>query len=336
MGLASWLAASILLMGFLPAEAVATNRLDDIRARGTLNCGIWPYLPGFATEHDGRYIGFDVDICRAVAAAIFGDATKVAFVKLEHLKQFTERNDVDVVVRRLTWTLSREMATGMIFGPVTFYDGQGFMVLKNSGIKTVLQLTSERVCVINLERHAETLYNYARDGGPKIQIVRVESDQEAEEALRRGRCRAYSADVSWLAAARSGFLDGLGRYDILSDQISKEPLAPLMRVEDAELVKLVRWTIFAMVEAEELGLSSQNIDFIKSSSSRVRSFMSIHPGSRVALGTGDWVRAIIVGVGNYGEVFDRNLGAASSIKLDRGLNRLWSQGGLMYAPPLDR
>jgi general L-amino acid transport system substrate-binding protein len=139
-----------------------------------------------------------------------------------------------------------------------------------------------------------------------------------------------------LAVARADFSDGLMRYDILPDQISKEPLAPLMRAEDAELLQVVRWTIFSMIEAEELGLNSLNIDSGKSSSSRVRSFLAIHPGSRVALGAGGWARAIIAGVGNYGEVFDRNLGAGSSIKLDRGLNRLWSQGGLVYAPPLER
>lgn len=338
-GSASWLAACVLLIGPLigvsSAEA-ATNRLADIRARGTLNCGIWPYVPGFAIERDGRYTGFDVDICRAVAAAILGDATKVEFVTLSHVTQFAQRKDLDLAVRRLTWTLSREMASGTVFGPITYYDGQGFLVPKNSGIKNVSQLTGERICVINRERHPATLYDYFRDSGREIQIVRVESDKDAEEAMRRNRCRAYSADISWLAAARSSFLNGLTRYEILPEQISKEPLAPLMRVEDTELVQLVRWTIFTMIEAEELGLSSRNIDSIKSSSSRVRSFMSIHPGSRVALGAGDWVRAIIAGVGNYGEVYDRNLGADSSIRLERGLNRLWSQGGLVYAPPLDR
>lgn len=335
MGSAGWLAAC-LLIGISSAEAADTSRLADIRARGTLNCGIWPYVPGFAIERDGRYAGFDIDICRAVAAAIFGDATKVGFVTLAHVKQFAERKDIDLVVRRLTWTPRRERAGGVVFGPIIYYDGQGFLVPKDGGIRNVSQLTGGRICVINMERHPETLYNYSRDSGREIRSVLVESDKDAEEAMRRDRCVAYSADISWLAAARSGFLNGLTRYEILPDQISKEPLAPLMRAEDTELVQLVRWTIFAMIEAEELGLSSQNINSMKSNSSRVRSFMGIHPGSRVALGAGDWVRAIIAGVGNYGEVFDRNLGADSSIKLERGLNRLWSDGGLVYAPPLDR
>jgi general L-amino acid transport system substrate-binding protein len=335
-GYASWLVACVLLIGIRSADAAATDRLADIQARGTLNCGIWPYVPGFAMEHDGRYVGFDVDICRAVAAAILGDATRVRFITLADVKQFAERDDVDLVVRRLTWSLSREGASGMTFGPITFYDGQGFLVPKSSGIRRASQLAGERICVTDVERHPETLYNFFRGSGREIQLIFVENDKQAEEAMRGNRCRAYSADMSWLAAARSGFLDGLTRYDILSDQISKEPLAPLMRAQDTELVQLVRWTIFSMIEAEELGLSSHNIDAVKSSSSRVRSFLGIHPGSRVALGAGDWVRAIIGGVGNYGEVYDRNLGAGSSIQLDRGLNRLWSQGGLLYAPPLDR
>jgi general L-amino acid transport system substrate-binding protein len=332
---ASLLFASVLSVG-IASDAAATSRLGDIEARGTLNCGIWPYVAGFASARNGEYFGFDVDICRAVAAAILGDATKVRFVKLENIRQFAERNEIDLVVRRLTWTLSRETANGMAFGPVTFYDGQGFLVPKQSGIERASELAGERLCVKNSERHPGTLYNYFRDMHHDIQLVLVESDKEAEEAMRGGRCRAYSADVSWLAAARSTFVDGLTRYKILADEISKEPLAPLMRAGDTELVQLVRWTIFSMIEAEELGLSSQNIDTGKPSSSRVRSFLSIHPGSHVALGAGNWVRAIIAGVGNYGEVFDRNLGEDSSIKLDRGLNRLWTQGGLMYAPPLDR
>jgi general L-amino acid transport system substrate-binding protein len=336
-GTTGWLVTSVLLIGIpSPGAAGDGNRLADIQARGTLNCGVWPYVPGFAIERDGRYVGFDIDVCRAVAAAILGDPAKVRFVTLADVKQFTERNDIDLAIRRLTWTLRRETATGMTFGPITFYDGQGFLVAKYSGIKSVSQLTGERVCVINMDRHPETLYNHFRAHNRDIQVILVDGDKEAEEAIRGNRCRAYSADVSWLAAARSNFVDGLTRYEILSEQVSKEPLAPLMRAKDTGLVEVVRWTVYAMIEAEELGLNSYNIDIVDSSSPWVRSFLSIHPDSRVALSAGKWVRAIIVGVGNYGEVFDRNLGAGSPIKLDRGLNRLWSQGGLMYAPPLDR
>jgi general L-amino acid transport system substrate-binding protein len=223
----------------------------------------------------------------------------------------------------------------MTFGPVTFYDGQGFLVPRESGIRGVSQLSGERICVIDAEHHPTTLHDYFEDRGQTVRLVLVESDAQAEDALRDKRCRAYSADISWLAAARYGFRDGVSRFEILPDSISKEPLAPLLRAQDTELVQLVRWTIFAMIEAEELGLDSHNIRADRRRSSRVRAFLRIHPGSQVAPGARNWVTAIIAGVGNYGEMFDRNLGASSPIKLDRGLNRLWSQGGLLYAPPLE-
>jgi general L-amino acid transport system substrate-binding protein len=316
------LSACFLRIAGASTAAAAENRLAEIQARGVVNCGIWPYVPGFATERDGRYVGFDVDICHAVAAAVLGDATKVSFVMVQDIKQFSEHKDIDLAVRRLTWTVSRETQNGMAFGPVTFYDGQGFLVARDSGIKSASQLAGERICVIDIERHPDTLYRYFHDSGRKVRIVLVESDKEAEEAMRDNRCRAYSADVSWLAAARSGFAEGPARYEILPDQISKEPLAPLMRAQDVELLQMVRWTIFSMIQAEELGLTSRNVDS-----------HNIDTGSDPSQAR---LRAIVAGVGNYGEVFERNLGADSAIKLDRGLNRLWSQGGLLYAPPLDR
>lgn len=318
------------------AGAGPANRLASIQARGMLNCGIWPYVPGFAMRSAGREVGFDVDICRAVAAAIFGDPGKIRFIEVADLEQFAGRNDVDLAVRRLSWTLDRERAHHVAFGPVTFYDGQGFLLLAQSEISHAGELVGQRVCVLNRERHPANLISYFHDAGHDIQAVLVESDPEAEEALRSHRCRAYSADVSWLAAARSTFRDGVARYRILPDQISNEPLAPLVRATDIELLQVVRWTIFSMIQAEELGLDSHNIGSLESSSSRVRSFLNVHPNSRVALGAGAWVRAIIAGVGNYAEVFDRNLGAHSPIQLDRGPNRLWTQGGLLYSPPLDR
>jgi general L-amino acid transport system substrate-binding protein len=329
-------AACLLMSVILSCAAAPGNRLGEIRSRGFVNCGIWPHVPGFASQSDGRYIGFEIDLCRAVAAAVFGDASRIRFFELSHVTQFAERKDVDLAVRRLTWTLSREAATDMVFGPIVFHDGQGFLVAKGGGVESVSQLAGERICVINMERHPATLYQHFLDSGHEIETILVENDDAAEDALRTGRCRAYSADVSWLAAARSGFEDGLTLYEILTDRISKEPLAPLMRAEDTDLAQLVRWTIFTMIEAEELGLSARTIDSAEQGSSRVRAFLNIHPGVRVVLGPGAWVRGVVGEVGNYGEVFERNLGGDSAIGLDRGLNRLWSQGGLMYAPPLDR
>jgi len=313
-----WLLSCVLWIAATTAAPAATDRLAEIRARGTLICGIWPHVPGFAMERGGRYTGFEVDVCRAVAAAIIGDADKVGFVPLASIAQFASRPDIDLAIRRLTWTLGREAASGTNFGPVVFYDGQGFLVPKDGGIHDIAQLAGERVCVIDQERHPETLDRYFRDNGRGVQLVPVASDSAAEQALRSHRCRAYSADLSWLAAARAGFPSGLARFDLLPGLISKEPLAPLLRAEDAGLLRLVRWTIYTLIEAEELGISSRNVGV---AGSRL-------PDARA--------RAIIAAVGNYGEVYDRNLGVGSPIRLDRGLNRLWNQGGLMYAPPLDR
>jgi general L-amino acid transport system substrate-binding protein len=318
------------------SSSADANRLADIQSRGTLNCGIWPYVPGFAVTRDGREVGFDVDLCRAVAVAILGDPEKVRFLTLADVKQFAKRNDIDLVVRRLTWTPAREAENGVAFGPVTFYDGQGFLVPRQGGISRAADLAGERICVMAGERHVGVLQSYFHDRGREVQAVLIESDRQAQESMDSHRCRAYSADISWLAAARSTFPDGVTRYEILPERISKEPLAPMMRARDAELLQVVRWTIFTMIQAEELHIDSHNIRTFDLSSPRVGSFLNVHPGSHVVLGAGEWVRGIVAGVGNYGEMFDRNLGMGSAIKLDRGLNKLWTQGGLMYSPPLDR
>jgi general L-amino acid transport system substrate-binding protein len=324
------------LLAVICADAQAsTNRLSEIRSRGELICGIWPNVPGFAVAHGDIYAGFDIDICRAVAAAIFGNAAKVAFRAVANIEQFRQDNDIDLVARRLTWTLGREATSGMTFGPITFYDGQGLLVRKNRKITSIAQLAGDRLCVLNTEHQPETLFDYFKDYGRETQLILVENDVQAEAALRQNRCAAYSADISWLAAARSGFEHGVLRYDILPQVISKEPLAPMMRTEDSDLIRVVRWTVFAMLEAEELGVTSQNINQT-APSSRLRRFLNARPDAEVAPGGGAWVHAIIAGVGNYAEVFDRNLGSNSPIRLERGFNRLWIDGGLMYAPPLDR
>jgi general L-amino acid transport system substrate-binding protein len=326
----------ILLLGTASGQAATTSRLAEIEARGTLNCGIWPYVPGFAVERKGQYVGFDVDICRAVAAGILGDATKVNFITLATVQQFSDRREIDLAVRRLTWTLSRETGNGVAFGPVTFYDGQGFLVPGDSRIEKASQLAGAPICVMGGDGHPEALWDYFRSAGHTIELVVVGSDQEAREAIRSKRCAAYSADVSWLAAARTTLEDGATRFRILPDQIAKEPLAPLVRAEDGTLLQLVRWTIFTLIEAEELGISSHNVNARVPDSARARAFLKIHPPGTTVRGAGEWARTIVSEVGNYGEIFDRNLGAGSSIDLDRGLNRLWTQGGLLYAPPLER
>lgn len=182
--LTSWLIACLFSIE-ASAGAAPSNRIAEIRVRGELSCGVWPYVAGFSIKRNDDYTGFDIDICRAVAAAVFGDATKVKFVTLANVKEFTQRNDIDLVVRRLTWTPSRETATGFEFGPIVFYDGQGFLIPKNSGIESIAQFNGDRLCVLNMERHPETLFNYLKDNGRDIQLVLVENDEEAAEALEK-------------------------------------------------------------------------------------------------------------------------------------------------------
>jgi general L-amino acid transport system substrate-binding protein len=310
------------------------DRLTDIRSRGELHCGIWPEVTGFAVKSGNSYQGFDIDFCRAMAASVFADAAKIKFVPVESVAALRERSDVDLVIRRLTWTLPREGEAHASFGPIIFFDGQGFLVEKSSGITNAAQLGNGPICVIDSERHPQNLWNYLHDHGRDNQLVLVSDNEQAEKALDAKRCTAYSADVSWLAAARAGFSGGLSRYAILADTISKEPLAPMFRVEDAEFARLVRWTIFAMIEAEEAGVTSRNID-ASPRSIRAQKLLAVRPDVDVAAAAGTWVRHIISSVGNYGEVYERNLGANSTLRLERGVNRVWTEGGLLYALPLE-
>jgi general L-amino acid transport system substrate-binding protein len=320
-----------LSMCLLQPLQAAPSRLSDIRSRGALNCGIWPHVAGFSMVREGTYSGFEVDICRAVAAAIFADATKIKFTEMASVGQFKQLSSVDLVVRRLTATPDREAKTGTVFGPVVFYDGQGFLVRRSAGIDSLAQL--HRVCVRDVEGSPRKLLDYFRDSGVEMRLTLVSSDQEAQQALQDERCEAYSADQSWLAAARVGFTGGAESYALLPPIISKEPLAPLIRAEDTDLMQVLRWTFYAMVNAEELGVSSTNLASMAAKSARVRELLRSRPPADVLLAPGA-LSSILTEVGNYGEVFDRNLGAASAVKLDRGLNRLWIDGGLLYAPPL--
>lgn len=326
---------AVLLFARNAQAQCCSDRLGEIRSRGVLNCGVWPEVPGFSSEHRGSYVGFDIDICHAIAAAIFADAAKVNFVPLEHIEQFKQRDDVDLVVRRLTWTMSREARANVTFGPIMFYDGQGFLVPRSRGITTSAELAAGPICVLNKERHPETLLNFLEDRHRNNKLVLVGNDREAEQALARDRCEAYSADISWLAAARAGFAQGVAHYVILPDTVSKEPLAPVMRTGDVEFAHWVRWTLFFIIEAEEVGVTSGNFNSLGPRSIRVRRLLASSPGKEVAADAERRTSAILNSVGNYGEMFERNLGVDSPLKLDRGLNRLWINGGLVYAPPLD-
>ncbi len=332
-GAALVLILAVVLPG--PVDA-AQGRLQAIEARGHLTCGVSPGVAGFAEiDRDGHAHGFDVDICRAVATAILGDPDAVRFVPAATVSQFRNDPDIDLVVRRLTWTLTREASPGLLFGPIVFFDGQGFLAPAASGIRTVRDLDGKRVCVDSGEDWAGNLGRFARTRRLDIRMVVTQGPADSGKRLFSEQCDAYSADKSMLAAVR----EAEGHVDdslILPEDISKEPLAPLLRQGDDQFFLVVRWTIFAMIEAEELGVTSKNADAMRDATNRdVARLLGRIPGNGKALGLDqDWAYRVIKAIGNYGEMFDRNVGKGSATKLDRGLNRLWTEGGLMYAPPL--
>ena len=326
----------IVLLCLAAAQSEA-GRLEDIEQRGHLICGVYPGVAGFATvSKDGRYSGFDIDICRAVATAILGNPDKVQFVVASGLDVFKRTPGPDMVVRRLTWTLTREAPLGLMFGPIVYYDGQGFLVPRSAGIASARQLAGKHVCVDGGEDWLGNLMRYSRANGLDLKPVVAVSRAQGEATFYEGRrCDAYSADKTMLGAIRAD-APKPDDYDILPEQISKEPLAPLVRAGDDRFFQVVRWTILALIEAEELGISSQNIEKMKESPDPdVKALLGIVPGNGKALGLNRyWAANVIESLGNYGEIFARNVGADSPIKLDRGLNRLWTDGGLMYAPPV--
>lgn len=319
--------------------AQTTPRLEAIQRRGVLTCGVSPGVAGFAeVDGQGRYTGLDVDICRALSAAIFGAPDKVRFIPAPTIAEFLRTDEIDVVSRRLTWELRREAPLGLLFGPVMFYDGQGFLVSKRLGARTVRQLSGVAMCVAGGTVFEANLGAHFGASKLELKTIVLESAEKLDDvaaAIASGRCGAYTADVSQLGAIRSK-LPRPGDFDILAEQISKEPLAQLVRDNDARFFDILRWTIFALINAEELGVTSKNVEAMRTSEKiDVQRLLGVVPGNGKALGLDDaWGYNLIKGVGNYGELFEKNVGRESPVRLDRGLNRLWSAGGLMYAPPL--
>jgi general L-amino acid transport system substrate-binding protein len=312
----------------------AQGRVLRIRQRGTLVCGVAPGVAGFArVDGQGRYSGLDVDVCRAVSAAIFGTPDNVRYEQASSVEEFQRTPDIDLVSRRLTWSLRRE-GMGLLFGPVTFYDGQGFLVPARFPAQKVRQLSNARICVVAGGLSESNLTIYFRSHNLALRKILIQTGQ-AEAALSAGRCDAFTADVSELGSLRSGTAKP-DTFRILSEQISKEPLAQVVRKADVDLFDVLRWTIFAMIDAEELGVTSGNVaEMAKSGNPDVRRLLGVTPGNGKALGLDEaWAYNVVKTVGNYGEVYERNIGTGSPIKLPRGVNALWSAGGLMFAPPL--
>lgn len=332
---ALWVVFIALALSFLAVVAQAGERLDRIRQRGFLVCGVFPGIAGFSEVNAGRYVGFEIDICRAVSAAIGGTSDNVVYRHISSIQELLQSTEIDIVSRRLTWSLERESSFGVRFGPITFYDGQGFLVLRRRDIHKVAQLAGISVCVEPGTLNELRLGSYFRAHQINLKKVLIESTNVLGKAFDSGRCDAYTADVSELGSLRAS-LPHPESFAILPDLISKEPLAQLVRTDDGQFADVVRWTVFVLIGAEELGISSENVDqMLSSNDSEVKRLLGVVPGSGKALGVDEkWAYRVIKTVGNYGEIFERNLGSKSRIKLSRGLNRLWTSGGLMYAPPL--
>ncbi|MBV8767711.1 MAG: amino acid ABC transporter substrate-binding protein [Hyphomicrobiales bacterium] len=320
------------------AGGAEAQTLNQVKQRGQLICGTNTGLAGFALpDPQGNWAGLDIDYCRAIAAAVLGDATKVKYVPLDATSRFESLKSgaVDVLVRNTTWTLSRDSAQGLDFEATNYYDGQGFMVRKKMNINSALELNGASVCVQQGTTTELNLADYFRSNKMKYEVVAFKSDEETVKAYDSGRCDAFTTDASGLAAERVK-LATPDDHVILPEIISKEPLASSVRKGDSQWATIVRWVHFAMVDAEEAGVTSKNVDeMMKSPNPEVKRMLGVEGKFGEGLGIpNDWVVNIVRQVGNYGEVFDRNVGAGSPLKLPRGLNNLWTKGGLQYAPPI--
>ncbi|GAB4011748.1 MAG: amino acid ABC transporter substrate-binding protein [Bdellovibrio sp.] len=323
---------------FLSWGLMAESTLKTVQSRGHLICGVSQGLPGFsAPDSKGQWSGLDVDICRAIAAAVLGDSEKVKYVSLSAQSRFTalQSGEIDILSRNSTYTLTRDSSLGLNFAPVVFYDGQGFMVRKSSKIKSAKQLNGATICTQQGTTTELNLSDYFRAKKMKFKPVVFESNDETVQTFMKGRCDAYTTDTSGLAAERTK-APKPDDYIILPEVISKEPLAPAVRHGDDQWLDIVTWVFYSLIEAEELEMTSKNIDQMKSDKDpRIKRFLGISEGNGKALGLKeDWAYNAVKQVGNYGEIFERNVGKSSPLKLERGQNALWTNGGLHYAPPL--
>jgi general L-amino acid transport system substrate-binding protein len=331
-------AAAVVTLTATPAHAGKT--IDAIKARGQVICGVNPSLPGFAAaDSQGNWAGFDVDICKAVSATVLSDATKVKWTPLNASQRFAalQSGEIDVLSRNTTWTLTRDASLGLNFTGVTYYDGQGFMVTKKSKITSAKQLKGATVCVQSGTTTEKNLADYSKAMKLNMKPVVFETQEATNKAYFTGRCQVYTTDASGLASVRNKEATNPADHLILPDLISKEPLGPSVRRGDDEWFAIVKWVVFALIEAEEYGITQANVDQMKSSSTDpvVQRILGTSEDTGKLLGLDkEWAYRAIKAVGNYGEMFERNLGPNSTLKLPRGANNLWSKGGLIYAPPV--
>lgn len=322
----------------ISAGATAAT-LDDVKAKGFIQCGVSQGVPGFSNaDVNGEWSGIDVDACRATAAAIFGDAQKVKFTPLSAKERFTalQSGEIDLLARNTTWTYTRDASLGLDFTAVNFYDGQGFMVRKDLGIDSAKDLDGATVCTEQGTTTELNMADFFRKNQLSYVPVVVQKADEALSAYASGRCDVFTTDKSGLAAHRSK-LANPDQHVILDDTISKEPLGPVVRHGDNQWKDIVTWALFVQVNAEEMGISSTNVDQIKSGTTDpgIKRLLGVEGDMGAQLGLpAEWAYNIIAKVGNYGEVFERNVGPSTPVGLPRGINKLWTDGGVMYAPPV--
>jgi general L-amino acid transport system substrate-binding protein len=332
-------AAALAVMTLACAPAQAGKTLDEIKTRGQVICGVHTGLPGFsAADSQGNWSGIDVDVCRAIAAAVLGDGNKVKWVPLSAQQRMTalQSGEIDILSRNTTWTLTRDASLGLNFTGVTYYDGQGFMVSKKSKITSAKQLKGLQVCVQAGTTTEKNLTDFSRTNKLNIKPVVFEKIEAAEAAYFSGRCQAYTTDASGLASTRNQHAPKPEDHAILPELISKEPLGPVVRRGDDEWFAIAKWVLFGLIESEEYGITQANVDQMKSSDNpSVQRILGVSDDTGKLLGLDrEWMVHALKAVGNYGEMFDRNVGANSPLKLPRGLNALWNKGGIQYAPPI--
>ncbi|KRB31842.1 MULTISPECIES: amino acid ABC transporter substrate-binding protein [Mesorhizobium] len=326
----------------LMASAASATTLDTVKAKGFIQCGVSTGLAGFSAPDDkGDWQGIDADFCRAVAAAVFGDGTKVKFTPLSAKERFTalQSGEVDILSRNTTWTINRDTALGLNFVGTTYYDGQGFMInaKKLPGVNSALQLSGAAVCVQSGTTTELNLADYFKANKMEYNPVVFEKLEEVNAAYDAGRCDVYTTDQSGLYGIRLT-LGSPADHVVLPEIISKEPLGPAVRQGDDQWYHIVKWTYFALLDAEELGITKANVDEMKNSASpEIKRVLGQEADTKIGTDLGvsnDWVVNIVKAVGNYGEMFDRNVGSGSPLKIARGINALWTKGGLQYAPPI--
>jgi len=327
----------LLFLLLLTGGMAGAGTLDEVRTRGVLSVGVNPGVAGFSMPDDkGVWKGLDVDTAKAIAAAVFGDASKVKYIALTAVQRLPalQSKEIDVLCRNTTATLTRETVNGLNFAHPNYYDGQAFLISKKKNVKSAKKLKGATVCTLPGTTTEMNAADFFRKNGMPWKPVVIENNAELNKAFFAGRCDTLTSDASQLAAVRS-IATNPDDYIILPEIISKEPLAPVVRHGDDQWYDIVNWTVMALIEAEELGITSSNVDeMLKSIDPQVQRFLGVTPGFGKALGLDEkWAYNIIKQVGNYGEVFDRNVGPKTPLKLERGLNNLWTKGGLMYAHP---